>query len=72
MYDRVHVTLQQRTFESLVATEAEQVYATMHAHLDAVTHGYGAAVVATKDTHTLVARLVALALGLVVSSGLYN
>jgi hypothetical protein len=53
MYDRVHVTLEQRTFESL-AREAEQAYAS--------THGYGTAAVAAEDTHTLVARLVAEAL----------
>jgi hypothetical protein len=35
----------------------------MHAYPDAVTHGYGTATVAAEDTHALVARLVAEALG---------
>jgi hypothetical protein len=55
MYDRMHVTLQQRTFESL-ATEAEQAFAAMHAHPDTTTHGYGTAAVAAEDTHTLVGK----------------
>jgi hypothetical protein len=61
MYDRVHVTLQKRSFNSL-ATEAEQALVAMHVEPDTATHGYGIAAVSAEDTHTLVARLVAEAL----------